>query len=83
MFDGILESATIAVSLEHDLDEGLIDHVSFLLTVTVGKRHFLSSDDCGKRCDIGRNLPVDGYVSEGCLAANMFTSVRKSDAVLL
>ena len=67
--NGILEAAAVGVALEHGLDEGLIDHIHFLLAVAVGEVHLLAADDCGKVGQIVGHRPVERDVGERRLCA--------------
>ena len=66
--DGILEAAAIGIALDHNLDEGLVDHVHFLLALTVGEIHLLTAHDSGLTSQIARHHPVEGDVGEGSLS---------------
>ena len=57
------------VALGHDLDEGLVHHVHFLLAVAVGEILFLPSHDGRQVLQILGYRPVQGDVGEGSLGA--------------
>ena len=67
--DGILESAPVGVAFDHDLNEGAVDHIHFLLAVFVLKGHLLAAHDCGQLRHIIRNGPVQGDIGERRLRA--------------
>ena len=67
--DGVLEAAAVGVALDHDLDEGLVHHVHFLLAVAVGEIHLLAADDGRQVLQIVGHGPVQGDVGEGRLGA--------------
>ena len=67
--NGILEASAVGVALDHDLDEGLVDHVHFLFAVFVFKIHFLAAHDCVELGEVGGNGPVKGDVGEGRLGS--------------
>ena len=56
--DGILEAAPVCVALDHQLDEGFIYHVHFLLAFAIGKRLLTPTDDGRKICHVLWNRPV-------------------------
>ena len=67
--DGVLEAAAIGVALDHDLDEGLVDHVHFLLAVAIGEVTLTAAHDGGLIHQIAGHRPVQGDVAEGRLGA--------------
>ena len=67
--DRILESSAVGVAFDHDLDEGLVHHIHFLLAVAVGEVHLLAADDRGKVLEVVRNSPVQSDVGERSLCA--------------
>ena len=56
--DGILEAASVCIALDHQLDEGFIYHVHFLLAFAIGKRLLPPADDGRKICHVLWNRPV-------------------------
>ena len=77
--DGVLEATAVGVALDHDLDEGLVDHVHFLLAVAVGEVHLLAAHDGGQVLQILGNSPVQGDVGEGSLSAPAAGGVHAVD----
>ena len=67
--DRVLEAAPVGVALDHQLDEGLVDHVHFLLALAVGKGLLFSADDGREVRQILRANPVQRDVAEGGLRA--------------
>ena len=67
--DRILETASVGVAPDHDLDEGLVDHVHFLLAVAVGEILGLAADDGRHILHISRDCPVQSHVGKGSLCA--------------
>ena len=65
--DGILEAASVCIALDHQLDEGFVHHVHFLLALAVGERLLLPADDGRKVCHILRHRPVERDVGKRCL----------------
>ena len=62
--DGILEAASVRVALDHQLDEGFVHHVHFLLALAVGERLLTAADDGRKVCHILRHRPVERDVGK-------------------
>ena len=77
--DGVLEAAAVGVALDHDVDEGLVDHVHFLLAVAVGEVHLLAADDGGQILQVVGDGPVQGDVGEGRLGAPAGRGVHAED----
>ena len=67
--DRVLESATIGIAFDHDLNECLVDHIHFTLAVAIGEIHFPSADQRRKILHVVRHNPVQGHIGEGCLCA--------------
>ena len=65
--NGILEAASVRVALDHQLDEGFVHHVHFLLALAVGERLLTAADDGRKVCHILRHRPVERDVGKRCL----------------
>ncbi len=78
----VLEAAAVAVALDHQLDEGLVDDVHLGLAVTVGEVHFLSADDGGLVLQVGRDGPVQRDVGEGRLRTPAGGRVHAEDEAL-
>ena len=77
--DGILEAASVCVALDHDLDEGAVDHIHFLLAVLILKGHFLAADDCGQLRHIVGDRPVEGDVGKRRLRTPAGGSIHAVD----
>ena len=67
--DRILEAPSVGVAFDHDLDEGLVDHIHFLLAVTVGEIQLFAAYDRGQVGQILGYGPVQGDIGEGRLGA--------------
>ena len=67
--DRILEATPIGVALDHDLNEGFIDHVHFLLAVAISEIHFLSTDNRRQVHHVRRTYPVKGNIGKRSLRA--------------
>ena len=67
--DGVLEAPAVGVALDHDLDEGLVHHVHFLLAVAIGKLTLPAAHDGGLIRQIAGHRPVQGDIAEGRLGA--------------
>ena len=67
--DGVLESSSVGVSLDHGLDKRLVDHVHLRLAISVGKVHLFSAYDGRHGRHIRRHRPVQGNVGKRCLGA--------------
>ena len=65
--NGILESASVSVALDHDLDKRAVDHIHFLLTVAVLEVHLLAANDRVLVCKVMGYRPVERNVGEGRL----------------
>ena len=76
--DGILEAASVCIALDHQLDEGFIYHVHFLLAFAIGKRLLASADDGRKICHVLWNRPVERDVGKRRLRT---PARRRIDAV--
>jgi len=63
----ILESSSVGVAFDHDLDERLVDHIHFLLAVLIAEIHFLSADNCRQLRKIMRYRPVQRHVGKRSL----------------
>ena len=67
--DRVLEAAAVGVALNHDLDEGLVDHVHLFFAVAVGEGHFLAADDGRLVFQVLGAGPVQGDVGKRRLRA--------------
>ena len=67
--DRVLEAAPVRVAVDHDLDEGAVDHRHLFFTVAVGEVHILAADDRGFVFQVGGDGPVEGDVGERRLRA--------------
>ena len=67
--DGVLETAAVGIAFDHDLDEGLVDHVHLFFAVLVLEGHLLAADNGGQLSQIVRDDPVERDVGEGRLRA--------------
>ena len=77
--DGVLEAAAVCVALDHDVDEGLVDHGHLLNAVAVGEVLLLAADDSGQILEVCGHRPVKGYVGEGRLSAPAGGGVHAED----
>ena len=71
----ILEAASVGIAADHQFDEGFVDHIHFLLAVTIGEVQLLAADNGGKILQVGRAGPVQRNVGEGSLGAPAGRSV--------
>ena len=78
----ILEAASLCVSLRHDLDERLIDHVHLFFAVPVGEVHLFPADNCLLVLQILRNRPVQRNIRERRLAAPSGRGIHAVDEAL-
>ena len=76
--DGILEAASVCVSLDHQLDERPVDHIHFLLALAIGERLLAPTDDGRKICHVLWNRPVERDVGKRRLRT---PARRRIDAV--
>ena len=74
--DRILESSTLRISFDHYLDEGLVDHISFLLAFAICEAHVLSADKSRNIPQVLRDYPVESDVCERCLGSPSGWSVH-------
>lgn len=79
---GILESPSIVIALQHNLQEGLIDHIRFLLAFAIGKRHFFGTDYSRHILHIIRNTPVKRDVGEHRLTAPSAWHIHSENKIL-
>ena len=66
--DRILESASVVVTLDHDLDKRLVYHIHLSLTILVLEVHIFAADDSVHLGEVSGNLPVKRDVGEGRLS---------------
>ena len=67
--DRVLEAPAVGVALNHDFDEGLVDHIHFPLAVFVLEVGLFTAHNAVELGQIRRNDPVQRDVGEGCLRA--------------
>ena len=67
--DRVLESAAVGVALDHDFDEGFVDHGHLLGTIAIGEVHFLAADEGRHVLEVVRDRPVQGDVRKRRLGA--------------
>jgi len=77
--DGVLEAAAVGVPLDHDLDEGLVDHVHFALAVLVAVILLHAADDAGQLRQVRRHGPVQRDVGKRRLCAPAAGGVDPED----
>ena len=77
--DRVLEAAAVGVAFDHNVDEGLVDHVHFLLAVAVGKVHLLAADYRGLILEVSGDGPVERDVGERSLSAPAGRGVHAED----
>ena len=80
--DGVLEAPAVGIALNHDLDEGFIDHVHLFFAVAVGEVHLLAPHNGGQVLQILGHRPVQGDVGEGGLGAPAAGGVHPVDKAL-
>ena len=76
------EDATIGVTSGHDLDEGLVDQVHFMLELAVGEIADLVGNQRVFLCQVIRACPVEGEVRERALATPARRNVEVVDQFL-
>jgi len=59
---GILKAPSVCIAFDHDLDEGFVHHIHFLLAVAIREVHLLSADNSRKVLHIIRHDPVKSDV---------------------
>ena len=77
--DGVLEAPAVGVALDHDLDEGLVDHVHLFFAVPIGEVLLLAPHDGGQVGQVLGHRPVQGDVGEGSLGAPAAGGVHPVD----
>ena len=78
----VLETASVAVAFDHELDESLVDHIHLRLAVAVGEVHFPAADDGGHILQIRRDGPVKRDVGKRCLRAPAGGGIHAKDEAL-
>ena len=67
--NGVLEASAVGVTLNHNFNERLIDHIHFFFAVFIFEIHFLAADNSVKLCKVIRNCPVKSNVGERWLCS--------------
>ena len=80
--DRILETPAVSVAFNHNLDEGLVDHIHVLLAVAVGEIHLLAADNRRQVFQILRTGPVQGNIGERRLCAPAAGCIHAVDKAL-
>ena len=78
----ILEAPSDGVAFDHDVDEGFVHHVHFLLAVAVGEVQLLPADDGRQVRQVLRADPVQRNIGERCLRAPAGRRVHAVDEAL-
>ncbi|OQB53783.1 MAG: hypothetical protein BWX98_02400 [Candidatus Aminicenantes bacterium ADurb.Bin147] len=80
--DGEGENPALVVTVDHELEKSLVDHVHLGLELAVGEVHFPAADDGLFRSQVGRDGPVEGQVGERRLPAPAGGDIQPVDELL-
>ena len=78
--DRILEASSVGIALNHDLNEGLVDHIHFLLAVLIKEIHFFTAHHGRKLRQVVGHCPVQGDIGKrrlGSPAAGGIYAINK------